>query len=90
MAFPCPCCGNKTLDKEPPGTYDICPVCFWEDDPIQFADPNSAGGANSPSLITARANYELFGACEEEMLDYVRAPLPGEAREANGSPDAQQ
>ncbi len=28
--FECPCCGYLTLDER--GTYDICPVCFWEDD----------------------------------------------------------
>ncbi|WP_322745805.1 CPCC family cysteine-rich protein [Paenibacillus donghaensis] len=22
--YSCPCCGYKTLDYEPPGTYDIC------------------------------------------------------------------
>ena len=85
MAFPCPCCGYKTLEAKPPGTYDICPVCFWEDDPIQFNDPSDEGGANSPSLITAQANYQNFGACDEEMLDYVRAPLPEEARDPNWS-----
>lgn len=28
--FTCPCCGCLTLDER--GGYDICPVCFWEDD----------------------------------------------------------
>ena len=28
--FACPCCGFLTLDER--GGYDICPVCFWEDD----------------------------------------------------------
>lgn len=28
--FACPCCGCLTLDER--GGYDICPVCFWEDD----------------------------------------------------------
>ena len=28
---PCPCCGSRTLEKLAPGTYQICPVCFWED-----------------------------------------------------------
>lgn len=28
--FVCPCCGCRTLDER--GAYDICPVCFWEDD----------------------------------------------------------
>ena len=27
---PCPCCGYLTLDER--GGYEICPVCYWEDD----------------------------------------------------------
>jgi hypothetical protein len=46
----CPCCGYKTLGKEPPGTYEICEICFWEDDDVQFDDPDYEGGANEPSL----------------------------------------
>ncbi len=26
----CLCCGYRTLDER--GAFDICPVCFWEDD----------------------------------------------------------
>ncbi|MFV1884526.1 MAG: CPCC family cysteine-rich protein [Balneola sp.] len=29
----CPCCVYDTLIEEPPGTYNICKICFWEDDP---------------------------------------------------------
>ncbi|MDQ0194587.1 rubrerythrin [Paenibacillus wynnii] len=42
--FTCPCCGYKTLDEEPPGTYDICKICFWEDDGVQFDDPDMQAG----------------------------------------------
>lgn len=28
--YQCPCCGYKTLDSR--GEYDICSVCFWEDE----------------------------------------------------------
>lgn len=28
--FVCSCRGCRTLDER--GVYDICPVCFWEDD----------------------------------------------------------
>ncbi len=28
--YACLCCGYLTLDER--GEYDICPVCFWEDD----------------------------------------------------------
>jgi Cysteine-rich CPCC len=86
MAFPCPCCGYKTLIGEPPGTHDICPVCFWEDDGNQFEDPTFVGGANSSSLIQAQKNYVNFGACESSLIDYVRAPLPLEARDSDGAP----
>ncbi|MFI5753623.1 CPCC family cysteine-rich protein [Streptomyces sp. NPDC051569] len=29
-SYPCPCCGHRVLDAMP-GSYEICPVCFWED-----------------------------------------------------------
>jgi rubredoxin len=38
--YACSCCGYLTLDEQPPGTFDICPVCWWEDDPVQFDDPD--------------------------------------------------
>jgi hypothetical protein len=36
------------------GNYEICAVCGWEDDPVQSADPDFAGGANSLSLHACR------------------------------------
>ena len=68
--YPCPCCGCFTLPEK--GQYDICPVCFWEDDPSQSMDERQAGGANKVCLKEARKNYLAFGACEKEMLPYVR------------------
>lgn len=76
--FPCPCCGYLTLGERPPGTYEICPVCCWEDDYVQFHDPDSAGGANKVSLRQARANFAAFGASSRERLQRVRAPRAGE------------
>jgi anaerobic ribonucleoside-triphosphate reductase len=29
--WPCPCCGYQVFTG-PPGSYEICPVCGWEDD----------------------------------------------------------
>jgi hypothetical protein len=74
----CPCCGFKTLDKPPPGTFDICPVCFWEDDDIQLDNPDYAGGANTPSLNQARKNYQEFGAIEIRLQKNVRKPTQEE------------
>jgi hypothetical protein len=28
-----------------PGSFVICPVCFWEDDDVQLENPNFAVGA---------------------------------------------
>jgi len=41
LRYPCPCCGYRTLISPPPGTYDICEVCFWEDDAGQFEYPEN-------------------------------------------------
>lgn len=81
MKYKCPCCGYYTFDQEPGDTYDICPVCFWEDDGFQLAEPDYAGGANGVSLNTARNNFKLFGACRQEMLPHVRKPLPDEMKQ---------
>ncbi|MEG0072477.1 MAG: CPCC family cysteine-rich protein [Raoultibacter sp.] len=76
--YPCPCCGNATLSEEPPGTFAICPVCYWEDDALQFDDPLLEGGANAVSLDRARENFKAFGACDRGCVEYVRPPLEGE------------
>jgi hypothetical protein len=55
--FPCPCCACLSLSEKPLRTYQICPVCFWEDDPAQFADFAYRGGANNESLQEARENF---------------------------------
>jgi hypothetical protein len=76
--YACPCCGYGTLQEQPPGTFAICPVCFWEDDDVQFRDPSYDGGANAVSLVDARANFERFGAIAEVYRDQVRPPTPEE------------
>ncbi len=45
----CPCC-KKYVFAEGPGSYEICPVCSWEDDKIQAENPDYKGGANKLSL----------------------------------------
>ena len=47
IRYPCPCCGYLTLPEEGgSGSFDICPVCRWEDDNGQFRHPEMPGGAN--------------------------------------------
>lgn len=78
MKFACPCCGYLTLDEEPPGTFEICPVCGWEDDEAQFRDSTYVGGANGVSLDQAKKNYVAIGAIDEGSLGAVRKPIPEE------------
>ncbi|RTQ51386.1 hydrolase [Hymenobacter gummosus] len=76
--YPCPCCSYYTFDAPPDNSFDICPVCYWEDDGVQLREPTYAGGANKLSLEQARLHYAQYGACEPGMQRYVRAPLPDE------------
>ena len=78
MRYPCPCCGYLTFDEKPPGTYEICPVCGWEDDEAQYSDPTYEGGANSVRLETARRNFLSIGAIDKKAFGFVRQPLPEE------------
>lgn len=76
--FPCPCCKYLTIDSIPPGTFEICPVCFWEDDEVQYRNPDFSGGANKVSLNKARANFYSFRASSSEYLKQVRPPKTDE------------
>ena len=75
--YRCPCCNYRTLD-DGTGSFDICPVCYWEDDYIQRDDPDYRGGANDISLNEARENYKKIGAISTEYLEYVRPALDEE------------
>ena len=74
----CPCCKFKTLGER--GGFEICPVCFWEDDGQDDHDAAEIrGGPNGRlSLAQARLNFCRFGACDERSIEHVRPPLPDE------------
>lgn len=69
----CPCCGYRTISER--GAYEICPVCFWEDDGQDDDDADQVlGGSNgSISLTEGRANFHEFGASQRKDLQHVRA-----------------
>jgi hypothetical protein len=81
--FACPCCRCKTIGER--AVFEICPVCFWEDDGQD--DPNADevwGGPNYElSLTAARANYQSFGASSERRRQFVRPPNPDELPEGH-------
>ena len=71
--YQCPCCENYTLEFKANNTFQVCPICFWEDDGVQLNDPDYEGGANEMSLKQARMNYHKFGVIDLKFKDYTRA-----------------
>lgn len=65
--LPCPCCGYRTLPGK--GDYDICPVCFWEDDGTK--DPAAYSAPNHMTLAEGQKNFERYGACSPDMKAHV-------------------
>jgi hypothetical protein len=53
-------------------------VCFWEDDGVQFRNPDYEGGANTVSLNQARRSFLEHGVSETRFESHVRPPLPEE------------
>lgn len=81
--YTCPCCGYKTLEIDTPGSFEICPICYWEDDNVQFDDPNYEGGANETSLYQAQRNFLEFGASSSNYIKSVRKPTSKDIQDIN-------
>ena len=65
----CPCCDHFSLDAR--GQYDICMVCFWEDDGTDIDTPDAHSGPNHMTLREGRRNFTLVGACEAKHRAHV-------------------
>lgn len=63
----CPCCGYRTLDKK--CDWEICVVCFWEDDCTTSLDRIS--GPNHITLREGRENFLRFGASTKRSVEFV-------------------
>lgn len=86
--FNCPVCGFLTLHREEQWPelcqWDICPICFWEDDSEYLG-----GGANhGVDVATARLNYQQCGAMLPNMAHNVRPPTKAEREGWQEPPDA--
>ena len=73
--YKCPCCRFYTLEREAGNTFQLCFVCYWEDDGIQLLDEDYEGGANAISLRQARFNFQAYGAIDCKFITVVRRPL---------------
>ena len=68
----CPCCDYVTLSTR--GYYQICPVCFWEDDGQDVDALDIGSGPNHGiTLREGRNNFKQFGSCELAMKKHVLA-----------------
>ena len=66
----CDCCDYFTIPAE--GDYEICPICFWEQDSFGIDMPSEPSGANHGlSLHEGRANFQKYGASSPEMIKNV-------------------
>ena len=63
----CRCCGYRSLRER--DAYEICHVCFWEDDGTTDADRISS--PNHMTLRDARLNILRFGAVTEKARQHV-------------------
>lgn len=77
----CPCCGYRTLETR--YDWEICPVCFWEDDVVETPNSNPYSSCNRMRLSVAQQNFLSFGACERTMIPNVRKPKPDEPKDPN-------
>ena len=83
--FTCFVCGYKTLDSR--CDWDICPICFWEDDVlVQSEEDDVMSPANGLQVSEAQANFIRFGAADQEAKENVRPPNAGDARDPDWRP----
>ena len=72
----CPCCGRKSLTER--NGWDICRVCWWEDDGQDNHNAHVAtGGPNyGISLAQARYNVLVYGIYDPERTDLISKQTP--------------
>ena len=56
----CPVCGTHRFAER--DDYAICPVCGWENDALQYDEPDYEGGANVESLNQYREEWKTRAA----------------------------
>jgi Cysteine-rich CPCC len=79
--YPCPCCGYKTLPDR--GAYDLCPVCWWEDEglePWEYSEPNGQ------TLVEAQQEYLAQRLPYRLRSGKVRPPKRSEQRDPDWRP----
>lgn len=84
MKYTCPCCGYKTF-YNPPGSDEVCEICYWHDDLSQLRFVKETG-ANKIPLVDAQKNFQEFGAKEKRVMKFVRKPTPPDTKDQEWRP----
>ncbi|MEM8710349.1 MAG: CPCC family cysteine-rich protein [Planctomycetota bacterium] len=71
-AAQCPCCDFYSLQER--GSFEICPVCYWEDDGQDLDRLDEVSGPNHITLRAARLNFERLGAADAAAVSLVATP----------------
>ena len=76
----CPCCSLPTIGER--GWYEICTVCWWEDDGQDDSDADDVlGGPNKGySLSAARENFKKHGHMYDSGRGIAAVERPSRAR----------
>ena len=79
LAATCPCCGAASLAEQ--GVWEICDVCWWEDDGQDGSAADEVwGGPNAgQSLTSARINYLKYGIFDPSRDDLRAYQVPRHA-----------
>lgn len=77
----CPCCGRRTIEER--GNYEICRVCWWEDDGQDNDEADQIfGGPNyGISLTNGRFHFLKFGIYDPNREDLINNKEPMEKYE---------
>ncbi len=64
MKYKCLCCGYLTLSAR--AEFDICPVCFWEDDAYLIIDEHNSS-IHSAYMENENIPEELSDVCSSDL-----------------------
>lgn len=73
---PCPCCGYRTIGER--GNFEICRICWWEDDgqDNENADTVMGGPNYELSLTKGRLNFLIHGISDPNRTDLIELQDP--------------
>ena len=67
--FQCVCCDYYTVVER--HSFEVCQVCYWEDDGTTMAGLEVESRANHMTLLAARKSFEAIGAIDQSAVSLV-------------------